>query len=477
MALHESSSPSEDFEYDSWDEDCDDILEDGSDYENLTQTTTFTDDYADAQMTDNQEHDDDEDMADAFEDYSDYDSDDDDEDLLPLTPSNHFVDETSSHGPGLPGRITELTKDRHSRQTSYDQPSKRKLSDEEIQQAALRMLTLRNEGVVRKEPGPTYDILSGLIDRPEIMELVARWLDPDSLCNLYCVSKRFHFLMNTKYQYCIKNSASVWAPFGRKVFPFHAFRDLCIQDPASRPIPHKPTRVRHIPGINYLKMIVGRQNIVDGILIVLDKAGHRLPRDAHITLQKIWFTMSIPGNGARIGLLHNRNYWTDSDLFLATHFFLKLDMHFTDPVDGAGEHVLRDVFLSKNSLLPLHKLLHGEYTPLQIVQHFVAFDYRVPATQRGLPIFGIPAHLVGQGCVEGWGAGKERALGIGEGVMLKSIKRGMNMNQYYMDMMLYGWSEITDNIKFDLEDKEPRVFDEKEKLVDWRLRQYGLKEI
>jgi hypothetical protein len=347
------------------------------------------------------------------------------------------------------------------------------LSDDEIEEVALRMLKFKASEIVVQSP--QFDIISALTTRPEVMEMVAAWLDPDSLDTLYSVSKPFHYLMNTRYHYYIRGSASVWAPFGRKVFPFHAFRNFCIEDPGSRTVPHQHSRTRHIPSLKYLKMIVSRQTIVDEILAALDQAGHRLPRDAHITLQKIWLTMSIPGNGARIGLLHNNNYWTDEDLYLATQFFFKLDMHCTDPVDGSGEHVIRDVFLGKRSLIPLHKLLHGQYTPLQIVQHFVAFDYRVPAQHTHLSVFGIPASLVGRGCVEGGGAGTERALGVCEGVMLEAMRRELKMNRYYLDMMLFGYSEITDNVPFELASKEPREFKEKEKFVDWRLRTYGIK--
>jgi hypothetical protein len=352
---------------------------------------------------------------------------------------------------------------------------KQSLSDDEIKEVALRMLKFKaTDGAVQE---PKFDIISALTTHPEVVEMVAAWLDPDSLCNLYSISRPFHYLMNTRYHYYIKGSASIWAPFGRIVFPFHAFRNLCIEDPGSRPVPYQRSQTRHIPSLKYLKMIVSRQTIVDEILAALDQSGHRLPRDAHITLQKIWLTMSIPGNGARIGLLHNHNYWTDEDLYLATQFSLKLDMHCTDPVDGSGEHVIRDVFLGKRSLVPLHKLLHGQYTPLQLVQHFVAFDYRIPAQHANLSVFGIPASLVGRGCVEGWGAGTERALGVCEGVMLEAMRRGLKMNRYYLDMMLFGYSDITDNVSFELASKEPREFKEKEKLVDWRLRTYGIQSV
>jgi hypothetical protein len=499
MSLNPSISSVSRASYDSWDEDSDFVMEFDSDDEDtyITEASrmTFSENppssgpaVTESTRGTSSDHGDENDEMDDEMDDSDYDSDyhDDEKDDFISPGFDTQADNNASDINRLRVMAAMATRGYSAQQSapinSYQnpihlsiRPPTKQLSDSEIETAALRMLSLRY--TKHETHASRFNILLALVARPELMELVACWLDPDSLCHLYSVSRPFHHLMNTRYHYYIKGSARIWAPFGRKIYPFHAFRNLCIEDPASRPIPHGPSRTRHVPSIKYLKMIVSRQSTVDEILALLDQAGHKLPRDTHITLQKIWLTMSIPGNGARIGLLHNRTYWTDQDLYLATHFFLKLDMHCTDPVDGSGEHTLRDTFLGKNSLVPLHKLLHGRYTPLQIIQHFVVHDYRVPAHQAHLSVFGIPAHLVGRGCIEGWGAGTERALGVCEGVMLEAMRRDLKMNRYYLDMMLYGYSEITDNVPYGLDSKEPRHFEQNEEQVDWHLRQYGVQSV
>jgi hypothetical protein len=260
------------------------------------------------------------------------------------------------------------------------------------------------------------------------------------------MSMPFHYIVNSHYFTYIKENAQIWAPYAADVFPFQCYNRICIKDPAFVPLEGNTEVARQIPSIRWLKMVAFRHRIANEILDALESHGHNLPRDTDRVIQKIWFTMSFPGTGSRIGLLHNRKYWADHELFIATMFFIKIDMFLNDPVDGAGEHELREAFLGQKHLVPLCKMLQGKLNFIEVLQYWIMYDYRPAPEHRGMSVFGVPAQHVGCLQLEGFGLGVSRALRIDEGVMAESVRRKLVFQRRYMDCVFWGYSPATNNI-------------------------------
>jgi hypothetical protein len=306
------------------------------------------------------------------------------------------------------------------------------------------------EDVMDIDPNPDFNLFTGLMDNTEICIEIYKHLEPEELLTVYSMSRKFHDLMNAHFFSFIKASASVNAPSGHIAFPFQCFRRLCIEDPANREMVRQnsvhPTR--HIPGFKWLSMVTGRHNICEQIMFALHQAGHDMPVPTAIVAQKIWFTMSFPSNGSRLALLHNQDYWSEIDLYLAIMFMIKLDMRFTDPTHGRGEVTLRKVFLGQTGLAPLHMLLTNQLNIVHVIQHFVRYDYQPSTTNRNLPIFGVPPLKIGRGCFEAWGAGLVPMLRIDEGVLREAIRRGIKVHKHVLDMVLYGYQERSDSTPY-----------------------------
>ena len=190
-------------------------------------------------------------------------------------------------------------------------------------------------------------------------------------------------------------------------------------------------------------MVTFRSQCIAEILALLAIEGHRLPKAMEEVLGKMWFTVDIPSNANRIGLLHNKKYWSDRDLFVATMFFIKLDMRFMDPVDGDGHGgpALRKLLLGQRSLSAVWQALKrtGLKTKLDLLRMWIRYSYEPAEADKGLPIFGIPPEEIGKLQLEGWGKGKDKLLRIDELVMREGIRRRLNLQRQYMDMMIWGY--------------------------------------
>ena len=179
---------------------------------------------------------------------------------------------------------------------------------------------------------------------------------------------------------------------------------------------------------------------MDDIVQSLAAEGHRMPKRTRLTIKKIWFTIDISDNARRIGLIHNTTFWSDKDIFLATMFFLKLDMRLTHPAAGNGEIGLRKMLLGQRSLSTLAKVLRREEmkTQVDMLRMIVRYNYE-PRRYRQMDIMGVPSHEIGKLQYEGWGAKNTKFIQIDELVMREAVKRKLNLQNYYVDMMIYGY--------------------------------------
>ncbi|MCJ1227721.1 hypothetical protein MMC12_004379 [Toensbergia leucococca] len=285
-----------------------------------------------------------------------------------------------------------------------------------------------------------FSVFKALLNHPELIFETAKHLDVEDLISLYAISKDFHFLVNGRFTALILAQSLGKASESSKMFRFKCFKNLCIHDPASRPNEDIEGQIRFVPSFRWLRMILFREKVVDGIIECLAAEGHRLPKRASLVLKKIWFTMDISDNARRIGFMHNKVYWEDKDLFIATMFFLKLDMRLTDPISGGGENNIRKMLLAQRTLSTLWKVLNREMllNQLDVWRMFVRWRYQ-PPRHHGMSILGVPAQEVGKGIIEGWGSGSQKILRPDELVMREGIRRNLNLHTKFLDMMIWGY--------------------------------------
>lgn len=310
-----------------------------------------------------------------------------------------------------------------------------------------------------------FSVFKALLKHPDLTFEMTKHLDVEDLISLYAISRDFHLLANTSFTTMILGQSVGKAAESSRTFIFRCYKNLCIVDPAARPnesVVARPREsgpltnaasvtgftsiadesIRGVPSFRWLRMVLYRESVVDGILGCLAAEGHRLPRRASLVLKKIWFTIDISDNARRIGLMHNKQFWGNKDLFIATMFFLKLDMRLTDPMTGNGETGLRKLLLAQRSLTTLlHTLQRRTLTSqLELLRLIIRHHYRPPRSLNGQSVCGIPAAQIGKLQYEGWGVGKPSLfIPVEQLVMREAVRRGLGLERYFMDMMLHGY--------------------------------------
>ena len=285
-----------------------------------------------------------------------------------------------------------------------------------------------------------FSIFNALLQYPELTLEFTKQLDIEDLISLYAISKDLHFLVNGRFTAMILGQSISKASESSKTFIFRCYKSLCMRDPARRLNETKPDELRFIPSFRWLRMILFREAVVDDILRSLAAEGHRVPKRTRLTIKKIWFTIDISDNARRIGLMHNTAFWSNKDLFLATMFFIKLDMRLTHPTAGNGETGLRKLLLGQRTLSTLAKVLRREEmrTQVDMLRMIIRFSYE-PPSHRQMDIMGVPSQEIGRLQYEGWGARKLKFVQIDELVMREAVKRKLNLQNHYLDMVIYGY--------------------------------------
>lgn len=299
------------------------------------------------------------------------------------------------------------------------------------------------------EPGPPshetninrFSVFQALLSHSELIFEVTKHLDIEDLISLYATSKDFHTLANSHFTTLILAQSLGKAAESSRTFRFKCYKNLCMYDPAARPNLEAGGRARHVPSFRWLRMILFREKVVDDIIACIATEGLRLPKRASLVIKKIWFIMDIADNVRRVGLIHNKTFWEDRDLYVATAFFIKLDMFLSDPVEGNGETRMRKMLFAQRSLSTLWKVLRREQllTHYDMMEMYVRWRYRPALRHRGMDICGVPAREVGTGQLEGWGTGTARLLRPDELVMREGIKRKIGLQERYLDMILWGF--------------------------------------
>ncbi|KAL8827681.1 MAG: hypothetical protein Q9191_003041 [Dirinaria sp. TL-2023a] len=312
-----------------------------------------------------------------------------------------------------------------------------------------RLCLTRSPSLLPAQPPPSpedpvepFDIFTALLQHPELILEFTRYMDLEDLISLYAISRDFHFLVHNRFTTLILLQAKHKAPESASVFVYRCYKSLCHHDPGGRVNEVREGELRWVPTFRWLRMIIFREQVVTEILALMAAEGHHMPAGTSLTLKKIWFTIDIPDNTRRVGFLHNVKFWRDEDLFLATEFILKLDMRLTHPVAGSGDTGMRRMLLGQRSLSTLWRVLKREemQTQLDMLRMMVRWNYEppFPTTES---IMGIPSHQFGCLQWEGWAARGHfnKMLQIDELVMREGIRRGLNLHECWLDMMLDGY--------------------------------------
>ncbi|CAD6443474.1 e030a68a-cef0-4ac0-8a83-90d4b89836fd [Sclerotinia trifoliorum] len=317
---------------------------------------------------------------------------------------------------------------------SFYLPSNSKF-EEEIEEIPRQApyLSRRNEG--------PFNIFQSLLLTPEIILELMRHLSPKQLLNLYCLSRRFNEILSGWMAHSIQSIVKYQAPFSYKTYPFFLYRELSIPDPLGQL--NNSGQIRRVPGLKYHQMVLHRVRAVRDILAALARQHLRCPPDTNKSLKKVWFLMDISTTLDRVRLMHNREFFTDQDLYNIQLFIVKLDMRFNDPTDGPGSDMLRKLMLGQRGLSPLWRLLTrtGFRDLYELHSYSVRYSYtpmiQVEDLQEGM--FGVPAQEIGRAHLEGWGRGTMHLMRIDELVMREAARRELGFKEHIFMMFLWGY--------------------------------------
>ncbi len=106
------------------------------------------------------------------------------------------------------------------------------------------------------------------------------------------------------------------------------------------------------------------------------------------------------------------------------------------------------MLLGQRSLSTLLSVLKRQQllTQTDLMRMIVEFDYQLTEQESGKSLFDVPSHMIGKLSCEGWGMTAEKFLQVDELVMREAIRRNLDVQDHYMDMILYGY---LDKINFE----------------------------
>ena len=311
---------------------------------------------------------------------------------------------------------------------------------------------------VDDEPGPgesaqrrpDFNIFQALMGRSDLLIEFFRRLDMPTIMDLYSISREFHNIVNLYFASFMRANAEWHGPEAADIFRFKLYRHLCRPDPVGRPNPANENETRLVPSFRWLAMVHQRERVVGEIIEALADDGHRMPRRTSRAIKKVWLTMDARSNYTRVGLIHNQDFWLDEDICLASLFFIKLDMRFLDPIDGMGYVGLRELLLGQKGLTVLWKALKREALTsyVELWQLFLRYAYVPPQQSRGWSIMGVPASEIGMGCRDLTVKTPEDPyrkpylMRPDELVVREAIRRQMDLDKEYIEMMLWGYVDL-----------------------------------
>ncbi|KAG9255413.1 uncharacterized protein F5Z01DRAFT_653046 [Emericellopsis atlantica] len=203
------------------------------------------------------------------------------------------------------------------------------------------------------------------------------------------------------------------------------------------------------------------------------RSGHRTPKTMYETLLRMWLLLDVSTTEHRRAMLRNRTLWRDTDLYNAQLFFIKLGLHFNDPVYGPCSYDLMHLILGQKGLYPLWQLLlRKRFTTLhEIIDLKVRYDYQpsrqnwaAAATNRKT-VHGVPLDETGIFHREGWGQGKLHLFRPDELIPIEAVQRGLQLKKHIRHMILWGQFDRTTGENLVPTEEEIYISDEDEALA------------
>lgn len=295
-------------------------------------------------------------------------------------------------------------------------------------------------------PTAPFNIYKSLLRHPNLFFQFCIRLPYHTIVSLYSIDKEFHYRLNKYSVSLIHEYALYHAPLASKIFAWVLFPELCISDPMLRPMDEREWLARDVPGFRWVGMVMRRQQIVRGILTCLAMEGHRAPRKAFEVLCKFWCIMECKTTALREAFLQDRAIWSDEEILVLQLFLVKLDVRFSDPVLGNCIGELGHMLLTQKGLGTLYRVLKGEteidYDRVTdiLVRTYLSEDLDTdthPWLDDEIDN-GVPEEEWGLLSREGWHMDGKRMESAVDMVIMESIRRGLDVQKYYLEFVLYG---------------------------------------
>lgn len=302
------------------------------------------------------------------------------------------------------------------------------------------------------------DLVTSLCMHVELAVELGKHLRPGDILNLYIANRAFNNAVSGHLLSCIRMWIAYSAPDAGEVFKFNFYRRLLVHDPAGRTWeeqydenqtdmpPERLRDVRVIPGLKYLQLVLGRNRYCSEITAILARSGHRTPATMHGTLLRLWQLMEISSTPQRQAWLRQKEIWTDYHLYNCQLFFIKLGMHFNDPIYGPQTLELMQLMLGQKGLFPLWQLLmRKRFTRLsELLEAHARYNMRVPERRQATVtpatvLHGVPIDQVGRGHLEGWGVGQNHLMRPDELIPVEAVARGLELERHLPHMVTWGY--------------------------------------
>ncbi|KAH6892273.1 hypothetical protein B0T10DRAFT_401379, partial [Thelonectria olida] len=335
------------------------------------------------------------------------------------------------------------------------------------------------------------DIITGICRHIELAVELGKHLGPHDIIKLYSISKSFHAAINGHMLSSVRAWIGHRALEAASIFDFRYYKRALVTDPAGRTWVDRmgegeddvqqKARARLVPGMKYLQMVLGRDRYIREIMAIMARNGHRMPKGMYSTLLRLWFLMEICTSRHRLHWLADKRKWTDQDLYNAQFFFVKLSMHFSDPVYGTNGNCngLLRIMLGQKGLYPLWQLLMCKKyrTFEESIDLFLRYDYE---PGRGMwadsadsgELYGVPLYMIGQGHLEGWGKGSKHLMRPDEVIPVEAIRRGLELDDHLMDMVVWGYIDFKTGENLVPTEDELYISDEENALEHVDTRQH-----
>ncbi|KAL6699903.1 hypothetical protein J3F84DRAFT_195092 [Trichoderma pleuroticola] len=338
------------------------------------------------------------------------------------------------------------------------------------------------------------DLISVICQHVELAVELGKHLNGKDVLNLCLANRRFYEAVNGYLLSSIRAWIEYKAPEAGRIFHYQLYAKHLVDDPQKRTwmalkqgistSPNKDGKVRKVPGLKYLQLVLGRDKYCREILAIMARCGHRMPSTMHHSLLRLWLLMDVATTHQRQAMLQMAHIFKDTDLYNMQMFFIKLGMLFNDPVYGPCTFDLVQLMMGQKGLFKLWQLLtRKKFNKLaDILDLKLRYDFNFVSegtywAEHGLSqIQGIPLHEVGQQHKEGWGAGRMHLLRPDEAVPVEAVRRGLQLDDHLSHMVIWGYFDwkTGENIVPSLEEMyiedEDEVLANVDTLEHWKPR-------